>query len=109
MCFPPNLSSCIIRFQFRIVDFNNFRFYFGFLSLRAQTFLSNSLINFSTSLDPNRVIFYSVDLSLSSLSKSINFPSLSPQFIIRFDRISKDLSKIPYFSMDSTLIHHYTS
>ena len=54
------------------------------------------------------MIFDSVDLSLSSLSKSIIFPNFLLKFIIRFDQIPKDLSKIPYFSVDSTLIYQYT-
>ena len=66
------------------------------------------LIDFSTNLDRNQAIFDFVDLSLSSLSKSLNFLDFSPQFIVRFDQILKDLSKFPYFSVDSTLIHHYT-
>ena len=92
-----------------IVDFFNFIFNFGFLSLHFRKFISNSLIDFSANLDPNRVIFYLMDLSLSSLSKSIKIPNSSPQFIILFDRISKVLSKFPYFSVDSTLIHHCIS
>ena len=100
MCFPSNLLSCIINLLFRIVDLVNFVFNFGFISLRVRKFLSNLLIDFSTNLDPNQVIFYSVDSSLNSLSKSINFPNFSPQFIVRFDQISKDLSKFPYFFMD---------
>ena len=58
MCFPPNISSCIINLQFRIVDLANFVFNFLFLSLRVQKFLSNSLIDFSANLDPNLVILY---------------------------------------------------
>ena len=46
------------------------------------------------------MIFDSVDLSLSYLSIT---NSLSD-----FDQIPKDLSKIPYFPVDSTLIYHYT-
>ena len=104
MCFPPNLSF-LVNF---ILDLVNFIFTFGFLSLHVQKFLSNSLFDFSTNLDPNLVIFYSLNSSLSSLSKSIKIPNFSPQFIIRFDQISRDLSKFPYFSVDSTLIHYYT-
>ena len=66
------------------------------------------LIDFSTNLDRNREIFDFVDLSLSYLYKSLNFLDFSPQFIVRFDQISKDLSKFPYFSVDLTLIHYYT-
>ena len=81
MCFPPNLFSYIIKL-FRIVDLVNFAFNFGFLSLHVQKFLSNSLFDFSVNLDPNPVIFYSVDSYLSSISKSIKIPNFSPQFII---------------------------
>ena len=70
-------------------------------------FLSNLLFDFSVNLDLNRVIFDSMDLSLSSLLKSITFPNFSPQLIVRFDQILKDISKFPYFSVDLTLIHHY--
>ena len=45
---------------------------------------------------------------MSYLSKSTIFPNFSPQFIIQFDQTPKDLSKIPYFPVDSTLIYHYT-
>ena len=54
------------------------------------------------------MIFDSVDSSLSYLSKSIIFPNFYHQFIVRFDQIPKDLSKIPYFHVDSTLIYRYT-
>ena len=43
------------------------------------------------------MIFDYVDSSLSSLSKSIKILNFSPQFIVRFDRISKYLSKFSYF------------
>ena len=46
-----------------IIDLVNFVFNFEFLSLHVQKFLSNSLIDFSANLDPNRVIFYSLNLS----------------------------------------------
>ena len=91
-----------------IVNLVNLVFDFGFLCNRIRKFLYNLLVDFSVNLDPNRVIFDSVDLSLSSLSKSNNFPNFSTQFIVRFDQISKYLFKIPYFSVDSTLIDHYT-
>ena len=42
------------------------------------------------------MIFYSVDSPSSLLSKFINFPNISPLFVIRFDQISKKISKIPY-------------
>ena len=109
MFFVPNLLSCIIRLEFRIVDLVNLVSNFRFLSLRVRKFIPNSLFDFSANLEPSRVIFYSVDSSLSSLSKNTNFPNFSLQFIVLFDQISKDLSKFPYFSVDSTLIHHYTS
>ena len=95
MYFSPNLLSCIIRFLFRIIDLDNYRFYFGFLSPRVQIYFYNLLMNFSTNPDPNQVIFDSVALSLSYLFKSIHFPNFSPQFIVQFDQIAKHLSKIP--------------
>ena len=54
------------------------------------------------------MILDSVDSFWSYLSKSIIFPNFSPQFIVQFDQILKDLSKIPWFPVDSTLIYHYT-
>ena len=54
------------------IDLVNLVFNFGFLSLQVHKFLSNLLFDFSTNLDPNRVIFDFVDSSLSSLYKSIN-------------------------------------
>ena len=68
-----------------IVDLVNFIFNFRFLFLRVWKFLSNFLFDFSANLDPNRVIFDSVDLSLSSLSKYIKISNFSPHFIIQFD------------------------
>ena len=56
-----------------IIDLVNFIFNFRFLSLRVPKFLSNLFLDFSANLDPNRVIFYSVELSLSFLSKFIKF------------------------------------
>ena len=56
-----------------------------------QKFISYSLDDFSANLDPNIVIFDSVDFSLSTLSKNYNFPNFLPHFIIRFDLISKDI------------------
>ena len=94
MFFLPNILSCIIRLSFRIIDLDNFLFYYQFLSLRIQKFLPNLLFDFSTNLDQNRVIFDSVDLSMSSLFKSMKTPNISPQFIVQFDRISKNTSKI---------------
>ena len=75
--------------------FQVFRFYFKFLSLRVQKSLPNLFFDFSANIDPNRVIFYSVASSLSYLSKSIKIPNFSPQFIVWFDQISKNTSKIP--------------
>ena len=66
------------------------------------------LLDFFASLDLNWVIFYSVDLSWSSLSKYTKIFNFSPQLIILFDQISKTPKKFPYFSVDFTLIHHYT-
>ena len=65
-----------------IVDLVNFIFNSGFLSLHVRKFLPNSLFDFFVNLDANQVSFDSVDLSLSSLSKNINFPNLSPQFVV---------------------------
>ena len=94
MCFLPNFSSCIIILQFRIIDLDNFRFYFEFLSLRIQKFLFNLFFDFFVNLDPNRLIFDYIDSSLSFLSKSIKILNFSPQFIVRFDQISKNTSKL---------------
>ena len=75
-----------------IVYLVNFIFNFGFPSLRIRKFLSNSLFDFSANLDPNWVIFYSVDLSLSSLSKSIKIISHlnSSSHLIKFQKISQN-------------------
>ena len=78
--FPPNISSYNIIFQFRIVDLVNFNF--GFHYLFVKKFLSYSLVDFFVNLDPNLVIFYSVDWPLSSLSKFIKNPNFSPHFIV---------------------------
>ena len=56
---------------------------FVFRSLRVPKFLPNLLVDFFVNLDPNSVIFYSVDLSSSYISKNIEITNLSPQFIIR--------------------------
>ena len=104
--FSLSISSYIIKLKFRIVDLVNFIFNIGFLSLCVRKFLSNSLLDFSANLDPNRVIFYSLDSSLSSLSKYIKPLNFSPQFIVLFNQILNELSKFSYFSVDSTLIHH---
>ena len=45
---------------------------------------------------------------MSYLSKSTIFPNFYHQVIVRFDQIPKDISKIPYFPVDSTLIYHHT-
>ena len=87
MCFPPNLSSCIIKLLFRIVDLVNFIFNFRFLSLLVWKFLSNSLFDF-------------VDSSLSSLSKSI-------KMLISHLNLSSDLikfQKIPHKYFNSLWI-----
>ena len=83
-----------------MVDLVNCIYNFKFLTLLVQKFLPNLLFDFSSNLDPNQVIFDSVDSSLSSLSKSIKIPNFSPQFIVQFDWISKDLSKFPYLFVD---------
>ena len=41
----------------------------------------------------NQAIFDSTDRSLSYLSKNSIFPNFSPQFIVQFDQIPKDISK----------------
>ena len=71
-------------------------------------FLSTSIFDFSVITNPNRVIFDSTDRSLSLLSKNTIFPNFSPQFIVQFDQILKDISKISKFPVDSTRIYHYT-
>ena len=106
MYFPPNLFSCIIKLQFRIFNLVILVFNSEFLSFGIQKFLPNSLFDFSANPNPNRVIFDFIYSFLSSLSKSIKI--VISQFIIRFDRISKDLSKFSYFSVELTLIHYYT-
>ena len=77
-------------------------------SSRFQKFLSTSIFDFSVITNPNRVIFDSTDRSLSLLSKNTIFPNFSPQFIVQFDQILKDISKISKFPVDSTRIYHYT-
>ena len=62
-----------------------------FYNFQFRKFLSHSLDDFSVNLDPNFMIFDSVDSFSSLLSKNINFPNFSPHFIIRFDLISKDI------------------
>ena len=59
------------------------------------------LIYFSMNLDPIYVIFDFVNSSLSYLSKNIKIRNFLIEFIGLFDRI-------PYFSVDWTLIHLYT-
>ena len=86
----------------------NLVFNFGLCSSDFWKFHRTSLFDFSAITNPNRVIFDFVDTSLSYLSKSTIFPNFSPQFIVQFDQFLKDLSKIPYFPVDSTLIYHYT-
>ena len=75
-----------------IVDLVNLVFNFEFLSLRVRKFLPNSLFDFSANLDRNQVIFDFVDSSLSSHSKYVKIPNFSPEFIVGFGQISKDLS-----------------
>ena len=70
---------------------------------------SHFTLDFSAITNPNRVIFHSIDRSLSYLSKYTIFPNFSPQFIVQFDQFLKDISKIPLFPMDSSLIYHYAS
>ena len=77
-------------------------------SSRFLKFLSTSIFDFSVITNPNRVIFDSTDRSLSLLSKNTIFPNFSPQFIVQFDQILKDISKISKFPVDSTRIYHYT-
>ena len=79
-----------------------------FRSSNFQKFLSTSLFDFSANTNPNRVTFDSVASSLSYIFKSTIFPNFYHQLIVQFDQIPKDLSKIPYFSVDSTLIYHST-
>ena len=45
------------------------------------------LVDFSSNLDPNSVIFDLVDSSLSYLLKDLKIPNYSSQFFVRFDRI----------------------
>ena len=61
------------------------------------------MFDFSVITNLNRAIFYSTGRSLSYLSKNTIFPNFSPQFIVQFDQIPKDISKIPKFPVDSTL------
>ena len=77
-------------------------------SSRFRKFLSTSIFDFSVITNPNRVIFDSTDRFLSLLSKNTIFPNFSPQFIVQFDQILKDISKISKFPVDSTRIYHYT-
>ena len=51
-------------------------------SLFAMDFLSILLFDFSVNLDPNFVIFDSVDSSSSYLSKNIKIPNFSRQIIV---------------------------
>ena len=50
--------------------------------LLVQKFLSNLLMDFSMNLDPNFVIFYSVDLPSSYLYENIEILNFSPHFIV---------------------------
>ena len=74
-------------------------FYFEFRSLRVQKFLSNLLFDFSVNLDPNRMIFDSMDSSSSSLSNLSIFlishhNSLSN--LIEFQKISQNSIIYPW-------------
>ena len=53
------------------------------------------------------MIFNFVNSSWSLLSKTTNFPNVSPLFIVQFDQSLNILQKVLQFSMDSTLTHHY--
>ena len=60
-----------------------------------RNFSLSLLVDFSANLDPNSMIFDSMDSILSYLSKSIKIPNFSPHFIVQFDQILKNTSKIP--------------
>ena len=67
--FLPNIYSYNIIFKFRIVG-SWISYLFLIFSLFANNFsILTLLLDFSTNTDLNRVIFYSVDSSSSSLSK----------------------------------------
>ena len=95
MCFV--LISLPITLDF------NFKSYVNLISilisvfcyLHVQKFLLDLLVDFSANLDLNSVIFDSMDSFLSYLSKNIEIPNFSPQFILQFDQISKSSLKIP--------------
>ena len=79
-----------------IVDLVNFIFYFGFLFLCVQKFLSYSLFDFSANLDPNQVIFDSMDSSL------ILFPNLS-KYLISHQILLSDLIELQKISQKSLI------
>ena len=56
-----------------------------FRYLFVRKFLSNSLVDFSTNIDPNFVMFDFVDSPSSSLSNKIKISNFSPHFIVGFD------------------------
>ena len=80
------MNSC--RFDDQLDRFDRY------LGLENKLFML-SIFDFAVITNPNRAIFDSTDRSLSYLSKSTIFANFSPQFIVLFDQIPKDLSKIP--------------
>ena len=64
-----------------LCNFINFSLFMNDISLLTLLFD----LSMDTSL--NRVIFYSIDSSLSLCLKNINFHNFSPQFIVQFDQI----------------------
>ena len=73
-----------------MVDLVNFN-----CDLLVQKFLSDSLVDFFMNFDPISVIFDSIDSPSSSCSKFMKTPKISPHFMVRFDRISKNILKLP--------------
>ena len=53
-------------------------------------------LDFSTNIDPNWAIFYSLSFLWSLLSKYTKIPNFSPQFVIRLDRILRIPKKFPW-------------
>ena len=80
--FHPNLSSYSFRFHFRIVICVNFNSISVFRDFIFQKFHSCSFDDFFAKSDPNSVIFDSVDLSSSPLSKNIKLSNFYPYFIV---------------------------
>ena len=62
-----------------------------FPDFNFQKFYLYSFDDFSAKSDPNSVIFDSVDLSFSPLSKNIKFSKIYHHFTVRFDQIQRDL------------------